>query len=316
MRLVEQARMAEEAGFNFVSISDHFHPWIPAQGNSSFVWSVIGGIAATTTRLRVGTGVTCPTMRIHPAIIAQAAATASEMLQGRFYLGVGTGEALNEHITGQAWPISSVRLAMLTEAIEIMRDLWTGKPVNFSGEYYDVVEATLYTKPSSPIPIYVASASPASARLAAENDGIVSTGPNEKMFRAFNEAGGQSKPRYGQITICWDEDRAKAEERAHRIWPVAAMGWDAKSDVAAPTIFEDFAKYIPVEEVTKKIICGPDPEPIVRQVKKLRDAGFDHIYFHQVGENIGPFMRFFERELAPALSGNRELAGAGSRNGR
>ena len=315
LRLVEQARMAEEAGFNFVSISDHFHPWTPTQGHSPFVWAVIGGIAASTSRLRVGTGVTCPTMRIHPAIIAQAAATASEMLQGRFYRGLGTGEALNEHVTGQAWPIASVRLQMLREAIEIMRQLWTGETVNYSGEYYDVVDATLFTKPSSPIPVYVAAASPASARLAAENDGLVTTGPDDKLFREFNREGGQSKPRYGQITVCWDEDRAKAEELAHRMWPVSAMSWDLKSDVAAPSAFQEVANYIPMEEVTKKIVCGPDPEPIIRQVQQYRDAGFDHIYFHQVGENIAPFMRFFEREIAPALIGKRELAAAGGRNG-
>ncbi len=316
LQLVEQARMAEEAGFNFVSISDHFHPWTPTQGNSPFVWAVIGGIAASTTRLRVGTGVTCPTIRIHPAIIAQAAATASEMLQGRFYLGLGTGEALNEHITGQPWPIASVRLAMLTEAIEIMRELWTGKTLNYSGEFYDVNEATLFTKPSAPIPVYVAAASPAAARLAAQNDGLITTSVDEKVFKNFNEEGGTSKPRYGQITICWDEDKAAAEERAHRIWPISALGWDAKSDIAAPEIFGDIAKFIPVQDVAKKILCGPDPEPIIQQVKEFRDGGFDHIYFHQIGDNIGPFMRFFERELAPALSGQMEMAGSGSRNGR
>ena len=316
MRLVEQARMAENAGFNFVSISDHFHPWTPTQGNSPFVWAVIGGIAATTTRLRVGSGVSCPTMRIHPAIIAHAAATASEMLQGRFYLGLGTGEALNEHITGLAWPIASVRLAMLEEAIEIMRELWTGETVNFSGEYYDVVEATLYTKPSSPIPVYVASASPASARMAARNDGLITTGPDETVFREFNKEGGQSKPRYGQITLCWDEDKAKAEELARKMWSISAMSWDIKSDVASPAAFEEIAKHIPVAEVAKKVICGPDPEPIVKQVQAYRDAGFDHIYFHQVGENIAEFMRFYERELAPALSSKKELVGSGSRNGR
>ena len=136
------------------------------------------------------------------------------------------------------------------------------------------------------------------------------------MFREFNKEGGQSKPRYGQITLCWDEDKAKAEELAQKMWPIAAMSWDIKSDVAAPTAFEEIAKHIPVAEVAKKVICGPDPAPIIKQVQEFRDAGFDHIYFHQVGENIAEFMRFYERELAPALSSKKELIGSGSRNGR
>ena len=302
LRLVDYAGMAEQAGMNFVAISDHFHPWTPEQGNSPFVWSVIGGIATTTTRLRVGTTVTCPTMRMHPAIVAHAAATASEMLQGRFFLGVGTGEALNEHVTGGQWPTPRVRLAMLAEAIEVMRELWTGEQVHFSGEFYDVNDATLYTKPSAPLPIYVAAASPAAARMAAENDGLITTSPLEHVFNEFNSNGGQSKPRYGQITVCWDEDKAEAEERLYKTWPISPLDWDAKSDIPSPHIFGNIAKLIPKEEVIKSTPCGPDPAPIIEKVKQYHEAGFDHIYFHQIGQNIGPFLKFFEREIEPALA--------------
>ena len=221
--IVRHARLAEEAGFTYALISDHYHPWVDAQGHSPFVWSVIGGIATATERLQLGTGVTCPTVRIHPAIIAQAAATAAAMMPGRFVLGVGSGEALNEHITGERWPESEVRQEMLAEAVEILRLLWQGGNQSFHGMYYTVENARIYTLPEDPIPVMVAASGESAAELAGRiGDGLISTAPDKATVGAFEKAGGKG-PRYGQMTVCWHESEAKALETVHKIWPNAGI---------------------------------------------------------------------------------------------
>lgn len=303
LELVRQAQLAEQAGFSFVTISDHFHPWTSSQGNSPFVWGVLGGIAVSTSRIRVGTGVTCPIIRTHPAIIAQASATAALMFEGRFFLGLGTGEALNEHITGEPWPTPATRLEMLEEAIEIIERLWTGQTLNHSGVYYTVSEAKLFSHPETPPPIYVASASPASARVAGRLDGLVATSPDKEVMSEFTAAGGKNKPRYGQITVCWDDDERRAIETARRIWPATAFGWEVRGNVTTPEQFDDMSQYVPEDVIAKNIICGPDPQRIADQVRTFRQGGFDHIYFHQVGPRQEEFIRFFEKQLAPMLSG-------------
>src|SRR6266480_606206 len=179
--LVRNARAAEEAGFTFALISDHFHPWVDTQGQSPFVWSVIGAIAQATERLELGTGLTCPTTRIHPAIIAHAAATVAAMMPGRFFLGVGTGENLNEHVTGARWPLPWERLEMLEEAVDVIRKLWSGEEITHRGEHYTVEEARLYTLPDERPEIYVAASKPQAAELAGRiGDGLISTAPNEE----------------------------------------------------------------------------------------------------------------------------------------
>jgi coenzyme F420-dependent glucose-6-phosphate dehydrogenase len=211
--LVRFASQAEEAGFEFAMISDHFHPWTDAQGESPFVWSVIGGISQGTERLRLGTGVTCPTIRTHPAIVAHAAATSAALMPGRFFLGVGTGENLNEHVVGQGWPAPDERLAMLEEAIEVMRLLWQGGEQTHRGEFYDVEQARLYTLPERPVEIAVAAAKPNAAELAGRlGDAFINTAADQAIVQRFESAGGRGKPRYGQITGCWR--RAKRKERA------------------------------------------------------------------------------------------------------
>ena len=221
--LVRHAQMAEEAGFAFLSISDHYHPWVDAQGHSPFVWSVIGGIAAVTERIPLGTGVTCPTVRIHPAVIAQAAATSAAMMPGRFFFGVGSGEALNEHITGERWPETEVRLAMLEEAVEVIRLLWQGGNQSHHGPYYTVENARLYTLPEEEIPIVVSATGPKAAELAGRiGDGLWNTSADKKVVETFESAGG-SGPRYGQITVCWGEDERKALDLAHKIWPTSGI---------------------------------------------------------------------------------------------
>jgi G6PDH family F420-dependent oxidoreductase len=214
--LVRNARAAEEAGFAFATISDHFHPWTDRQGQSPFVWSVIGGVAQATQRLRLGTGVTCPLIRIHPAIVAQAAATSAVMMEGRFFLGVGTGEELNEHVTGARWPGPDARLEMLEEAIEVMRLLWEGGYRTHRGTHYTVEQARIFTLPDELVPIAVAASQPAAAQLAGRlGDALISVSPDEELVRAFDEAGGTGKPRYGQLHVCYAESEEQARKTAH-----------------------------------------------------------------------------------------------------
>src|SRR4051812_16949031 len=224
--LVRFARRAEDAGFSFALISDHYHPWTSKQGQSPFVWSVIGAIAVATKTLRLGTGVTCPTIRIHPAIIAQAAATAAAMMPGRFFLGVGAGESLNEHVVGQKWPPFAVRHEMLEEAIGIIRMLWEGGVKSHRGRYATVENAQVFTLPDQPPPIFVAAGGEKAAAMAARlGDGLITAGDEEKVLKKFNAAGGKNKPRYSQITVCWAKSEKNARRTAREIWPIAAMPW-------------------------------------------------------------------------------------------
>jgi len=298
--LVRYARMAEESGFTFALISDHYHPWTDRQGHSPFVWSVIGGIAGATERLRLGTGVTCPMIRIHPAIIAQAAATSAAMMPGRFFLGLGTGENLNEHIFGDAWPSANIRREMLSEAIEVIRELWTGENVDYRGLYYTVEDARLYTLPDVPPPIYIAASGPKAAEFASEaGDGLIATSPNEELMQQF--AGSDGKPRYGQLTVCWAEDEAQARRTAHEIWPTSAITGELSVELPLPRHFEQAAKMVTEEDVAKQVVCGPDPERHAATIREYVEAGFSHVYIHQVGPDQQGFFRFYEREVLPRL---------------
>jgi len=312
--LVRFARRAEETGFSFALISDHYHPWLDGQGQSPFVWSVIGGIAQVTERLRLGTAVTCPIMRIHPAIIAQAAATAGAMLPGRFFLGLGTGENLNEHILAQHWPRPSVRLEMLAEAMEVIRLLWRGGIHSHNGRYFTVESARIYTLPDQRPPIYMAAATERSARLAGGiADGLISTAPKAEIVQSFAEGGGESKPRYAQMTVCWAEDEARARQTAYQVWPTAALGNALSSELREPRQFEEAVQPLTEDAVAQTFTCGPDPERHVAAIKKYADAGFDHIAVHQVGHDQEGFFRFYEAEVLPRL---RQQVGVAGRNGR
>jgi coenzyme F420-dependent glucose-6-phosphate dehydrogenase len=305
--LVRHARLAEEAGFTFGLISDHFHPWISRQGNSPFVWGVLGAIAGATEKMRFGTGVTCPTTRIHPAIIAHAAATAAELMPGRFFLGVGTGENLNEHVLGHGWPEWDVRAAMLEEAVDVIRELWKGDIVSHYGEYYSVENARLYTVPQTPPEIYVAGSGERAAEMAGRiGDGFIGTGPKAELIDAFKRGGGRG-PRYGQVTLCWDKTEKAARKTAHEWWPTVAIPGESTQELPNPVHFEQLAGMVTEEMVAKEIPCGPDPEPILASIRKYLDAGYDHVYLHQVGPDQEGFLEFAEREL---LS---EFAGVGAR---
>jgi coenzyme F420-dependent glucose-6-phosphate dehydrogenase len=298
--LVRNARRAEEVGFTFALISDHFHPWVDRQGHSPFVWSVIGAIAHATKQIRLGTGVTCPTIRIHPAIIAHAAATSAAMMPGRFFLGVGTGENLNEHILGDRWPPHGVRLEMLEEAIEVMRLLWKGGSQTHHGEYYTVENARLYTLPDEPPPIMVAAGGPKAAEAAGRlGDGMIGTSPDAEVVRAFRSAGGSGRPRYGQITVCWARSEAEAKRTAYEIWPNAGIKGELSQELPLPAHFEQAAGMIDENAVAEQVICGPDPQRHIEMIKKYADAGYDHIYIHQVGPDQEGFFQFYQREVLP-----------------
>lgn len=302
--LVHYAHRAEEAGFTFALISDHFHPWIDKQGQSPFVWSVIGGISQVTENLRLGTGVTCPMIRIHPAIVAQAAATCAAMMPGRFFLGVGTGEALNEHILGDKWPPHDERAERLEEAIELIRRLWEGGEQTFRGCYYTVENARIYTLPDEPPPIIFAASGPKAAQIAGRiADGLVSTAPEEKIVQKFEEAGGKDKPKYGQMTVCWAADEQEAKRTAYEWWPNAAVKGELSQELPTPKFFEQAAKMVKEEDVAKEIICGPDAKRHLEMIQKFADAGFDHIYVHQVGPDQEGFFDFYEQEIMPKIAG-------------
>jgi coenzyme F420-dependent glucose-6-phosphate dehydrogenase len=301
LELVRLARRAEEVGFEYALISDHFHPWIDRQGESAFVWGVIGGIAQATERLRLGTGVTAPTIRTHPAIVAHAAATSACLMPGRFFLGVGTGEALNEHILGDPWPPASVRRDMLEEAIEVMRLLWTGDTVEHRGTHYTVENARIYSLPDTPPEIYVAASGPKAAELAGRTgDGFVGVAPQAELVDGFEQAGGRGKPKVGQVTVCWAESEDEGVRTAHEWWPNAGLGGELTQVLSLPAHFEAACETVRPEDVAESVVCGPDVGRHLARIREYADAGYDHVYVHQVGPNQEGFFSFYERELHPA----------------
>lgn len=307
--LVRFGRMAEEHGFAFALISDHFHPWTDAQGQSPLVWSVIGALAHATERLVVGTGVTCPTTRVHPVVVAQAAATSAAMMEGRFFLGVGSGENLNEHVVGARWPAVEVRLAMLEEAATVIRQLWQGGYQDHHGKYYTVENARLYTLPSRPPDLMVAAAGSKAAELAGRiGDGLVCTSPQRQLVEAFDGAGGHGKPRYAELTVCWAEDERSARRTAHRQWPISAMEGPLVTELAVPAHFQAVAKMVTEDAIAEEIPCGPDAAKHLDAIKQYEEAGFDHLCIHQVGPDQEGFMRFYAREILPTLHRGRRKA--------
>lgn len=299
--LVANARRAEEVGFSFALVSDHYHPWVQAQGESPFVWSVLGAIAQATETLSVGTGVTCPLIRIHPTIIAQAAATTATLMPGRFFLGLGTGENLNEHITGEKWPPIPQRQEMLEEAIDIIRMLWEGGRHSHEGDYYTVEDARLYSLPDEPPPLLVGASGRKSAALAGHAaDGLISTSPNPETIKAFTEAGGQG-PRIGLFHTCWGDTESAGRQLLLQQWPTSGLGGMLGQDLRLPRDFEAATESLGVEEVSRHIPCGPDPGPYLEQIRTYANAGFDHVYIHNVGREQEGFFRFFEDEILPNL---------------
>jgi coenzyme F420-dependent glucose-6-phosphate dehydrogenase len=300
--LVDYAKQAEEAGFTFAMLSDHFHPWLTEQGQSPFVWSVIGSIAQATERLRVGIGVTCPLIRIHPAIVAQAAATTAALLPGRFMLGLGTGENLNEHIFGDYWPPGATRRAMLEEAVALIRLLWQGGLRSHKGQYYTVENAQLYTLPEALPPVLIAASGTRSARMAGRlGDGLITVGVHAKLVDHFVAAGGAGKPCYTELNVCWAPDEAEARRLAHARWPIAGMQGALLSDLRLPSHFAQAASTITEEEIAQAVICGPDPARHIAAITQAAEAGYTHVWVHQIGPDQAGFFQFYAQEVLPKL---------------
>ncbi|MGW0204587.1 LLM class F420-dependent oxidoreductase [Streptomyces sp. NPDC003233] len=301
--LVEQARMAEQAGFRALWISDHFHPWNDAQGQSAFVWSVIGALSEAVS-LPIETAVTCPTVRMHPAVTAQAAATSAVMTEGRFRLGVGTGEALNEHILGDRWPPVHVRLEMLEEAIQVMRRLFTGEEVNHRGTHYTVENARLYTVPDEPVPIDISGFGPKATSLAARvGDGYITMMPEEEMVTQFRKGGGGTKLVSGGTKVCYGTDREECVRTVRRLWYNELLPGEMGQVLPSPRHFEQLRELVTEDMVREKVVCGDDADQYVSTLGAFADAGFDRVYVNQIGTEQQGFFDFYRTKVLPRLGG-------------
>jgi coenzyme F420-dependent glucose-6-phosphate dehydrogenase len=310
LRFCEQA---EAQGFTSVMASDHFHPWTPQQGQSGFVWSWMGALGERT-RQRFGTGVTPPGYRYHPAIIAQAAATLEQMYPGRFWLGLGAGEALNEHIVGEYWPEPPVRLERLMESIEVIQKLFSGKVTKYSGKHIKLESARLYTLPSTPPPIYVATSGPImSERTGRLCDGIITVGAADEKIRMLmerfekgaREAGKDpaTMPRIIQLHVSWAETQAEAEQNALKEWPNGGMPFP-KGDIRNPEDFEAMAKFVRIENFKNRVLTSADLQEHCAHIQHFIDLGFNEVYVHNVGRNQEAFIAAYGREVAPNLRWN------------
>ena len=290
--LVAHAVHAERAGFEHLLISDHIHPWVDAQGHSPFVWGVIGAIANATDRIRLGTAVTCPLIRVHPAIVAHAAATAQSLMDGRFFLGVGTGENLNEYVLGHRWPRADERLEMLEEAVDVIRALFGGEYETFRGEHYTVEQARLYDAPKDPAPIVIAAKAPNAARLAAaKGDGTMNTSPDDEIVKEYRGAGGKG-PVYGKVTGCFATDAGTAKRIAKERSPNTAMGGDLSTELELPRDFEAVAELVREDDLEGSMALGSDPADWREKIDEFEKAGFTHVALHDVSENQADFIEF------------------------
>ncbi|MCP2349633.1 TIGR03557 family F420-dependent LLM class oxidoreductase [Nonomuraea roseoviolacea] len=302
-QLVDDAAKAEQVGFDYAVISDHYFPWLEAQGHAAYAWSVLGAVAHATERLPLMTYVTCPIMRYHPAVVAQKAATMGVLSDGRFTLGLGSGENLNEHVIGEGWPSADRRHRMFREAVTIITELFGGQYVTYDGEFYDVDSAKLYDLPERPVPIGIAASGGRSAAIAAEyGDLLIVNEPMPEVVGQFAQAGGADKPVYGQLALAYDTDAEKAKERAHRLWRWSAAGWKVMAELPGPVNFEAYSQFVTPDDVASSVPCGGDVEAVVEAVKKYTDAGYTHVALVQIGhDQQEPFFRWAEQELLPAL---------------
>jgi G6PDH family F420-dependent oxidoreductase len=303
--LIDQARAAEEAGFDALWISDHYHPWTDEQGQSPFVWSVIGAVGEAT-ELEVTTAVTCPTVRIHPAVVAQAAATSALLCRGGFRLGVGSGEALNEHVTGSRWPTADVRIEMLEEAVEVIRRLFTEDKVTHHGEHYTVEDARLYTRPDEPTPILVSAFGPKAMEVAARiGDGFITTMPDPDAIKQYRDQGGKG-PTSAGAKVCFGDSRDDAVATAHRLWGHTGVPGELSQVLPSPSHFGQVAQIVPPEKIGETMPCGPDVDEHVEKLSQYVDAGYDELYISQIGEFNADFFKVYGEQVLPAL---RERAG-------
>ncbi|MFG2893483.1 LLM class F420-dependent oxidoreductase [Streptomyces sp. NPDC048248] len=294
---------AERAGFDFSVTSDHYFPWLASQGHSPYAWSVLGAAAQATSRIPLMTFVTCPTTRYHPAVVAQKAATMQLLSGGRFRLGLGSGENLNEHVVGRGWPSAPVRLEKLEEAIEVIRALFEGGDVTFHGTHFDVEQAKLWDLPDEPVRIGVAVSGERSCEIAGRlGDLVIATEPKSELLASFDRHGGAGKPRIGQLPVCYDADREAALARAHDQFRWAVGGWPVNSELPGPSGFSGATRYVRQEDIAEAIPCGDDVGRFVDAVRPYVDAGFTEIALVQVGGgHQEPFLEWAESKLLPAL---------------
>ncbi|MDN7025800.1 TIGR03557 family F420-dependent LLM class oxidoreductase [Methanoculleus sp. FWC-SCC1] len=319
LELVQNAKQAEAAGFSFVNITDHYHPWTGRQGHAGFAWTIIGAVAGATEQIPVSTGITCPTIRYHPAIVAQAAATAAVMLPGRFELGVGTGEALNEHITGACFPSSeNVRLAMLREAVDIIRTLWSGGMHDYYGAFYMIDNAQVFELPESPPRILMAAQGTTAAQTAGDiADGLIhfEQMPGE-VLDAFRSSGGEGKPAMLEFAVCYDRDERRAKEIAYAWFPVAANQGELNWVMPTPTHFEELAKMVTPDDVAQNVLCTSEARPLIDKIGRASDMGYDRVVINQVGPNQQEFITFMRDNVLPEFglsAPSREVPGAEER---
>jgi G6PDH family F420-dependent oxidoreductase len=308
--LVADVQAAERAGFEFAVISDHYFPWVEAMGHSPYAWSVLGAAAQVTGRIELMTYVTCPIKRYHPAVVAQKAATVDLLADGRFTLGVGAGENLNEHVTGGGWPPVNVRHQMLEEAVDIIRALWTGDYVSYDGRHFQVDSARVWDLPERPPALAIAASGGQSAGLAGRKaDGLIAVEPSSAVVGAFDAAGGTGKPRIGQLPICYDPDRDAAIDRARELFAWFGGGWKVNAELPGTAAFEAAAAPVRRGDIADAIPCGDSTDAVVKAVQRFADAGFTHVALCQIGgDHQQPFLSWWERELGPALGADRQAA--------
>jgi G6PDH family F420-dependent oxidoreductase len=300
--MVRCAARAERAGFSFITVSDHYHPWTHRQGQSPFVWAVLGGIAAVTDTVEVGTAVTCPTTRIHPAVIAQAAATAAVMMPGRFFLGVGTGEALNEHILGDRWPSSGVRREMLEEAVEVMRLLWTGGSQSHAGTHYTVEQATVFTLPDKPPLIVVSGFGSHSIDLAARiGDGYMNVQPDSEAVARYRQGGGKGLC-YGKMDVALADTEATARKLALETWPTSALSGELAQVLPLPAHFEAATALVTEDDVANSILCDQQPRTHIDRLREYGEAGYDRVVVQQVGTDQDRFLDMYAESVLPSFT--------------
>lgn len=299
--LVRNAAGAEQAGFDFAAMSDHFSPWLEEQGHAPLAWPVLGAVANATRRMGLMTAVTCPIMRYHPAIVAQGAATLGVLSGGRFTLGLGAGERLNEHVVGAGWPGLQERHDRLEEALDIIQGLLAGVLTNYRGSHFRLDDARLFDRPDIKVPVAVAAGGPSAARIAGRKaDALIATEPRPDLVEAFASAGG-SGPRYAEVALCYAEREAEARATAHKYFRWSLAGWPVLAELADTTGFDAASRHVSPEAVAGAISCGPSPEQHLQAITRYIEAGFDHIVLVQIGPDQRAFLEFFERELAPGL---------------
>jgi G6PDH family F420-dependent oxidoreductase len=307
VELVRNAKRAEEAGFEFAALSDHFSPWLDEQGHAPLAWSVLGALANATPRLGLMTAVTCPIMRYHPAIIAQGAATVALLSNNRFTLGLGAGERLNEHVIGASWPGVGERHERFSEAIDIIQGLLAGNLTNYRGHHFRLDHARLFDRPERKPPVAIAAGGVEAARLAGrKGDALVATEPRADLIEAFVAAGG-SGPRYAEVALCYAEREDDARKIAHRYFRWSVAGWPVMAELPDTKGFAAASKHVSLETVAQSVSCGPSQEHHLEAIDRYVQAGYDHIVLVQVGPEQDKFIDFFERRLAPAL-GHRSAA--------